>query len=255
MKNKRKNLTILVVGASGATGRLLVDQLLQRGHNVKAIVRTSASMPDFLLDRDRLQVILASILDLSDEVLATHVNDCDAVASCLGHNLTWKGIYGQPRRLVTEATRRLCSAIKTNQPEKAVRFVLMNTSGNRNRDLDEAISFGQKCIIALLRLLLPPHVDNEQAAEYLRVTIGQNDKSIQWAAVRPDGLIDEDEVTEYEIHPSPIRSAIFDADKISRINVGHFMADLMTDDVIWNQWKQQMPVIYQKESHKIKYDR
>lgn len=255
MKNKRKNLTILVVGASGATGRLLVDQLLQRGHNVKAIVRTSASMPDFLLDRDRLQVILASILDLSDEVLATHVNDCDAVASCLGHNLTWKGIYGQPRRLVTEATRRLCSAIKTNQPEKAVRFVLMNTSGNRNRDLDEAISFGQKCIIALLRLLLPPHVDNEQAAEYLRVTIGQNDKSIQWAAVRPDGLIDEDEVTEYEIHPSPIRSAIFDAGKISRINVGHFMADLMTDDVIWNQWKQQMPVIYQKESHKIKYDR
>jgi nucleoside-diphosphate-sugar epimerase len=248
MKNKRKNLTILVVGASGATGRLLIDQLLQRGHNVKAIVRNSATLPDFLKGRDRLEVIFASILDLSDEALAVHVDECDAVASCLGHKMTWKGIYGHPRRLVTNATRRLCSAIKFNKPEKAVRFVLMNTSGNRNPDLDEPISFGQKCIITLLRLLLPPHVDNEHAADYLRITIGQNDNSIQWTAVRPDGLIDENEVTEYEVHPSPIRSAIFDAGKISRINVGHFMADLITDDLVWNQWKQQMPVIYTKES-------
>ncbi len=245
---KNNNLTVLVVGASGATGQLLVDQLLQRGHNVKAIARTSASMPNFLKGRDGLEVILASILDLSDEALASHVNGCDAVASCLGHNLTWRGIYGHPRRLVTDATRRLCSAIKSNKPGNAVRFVLMNTSGNRNGDLDEPISFGQKFIVGLLRLLLPPHADNEQAADYLRVSIGQNDNSIQWAAVRPDGLIDENEVTEYEVHPSPIRSAIFDAGKVSRINVGHFMADLITDDLVWNKWKQQMPVIYQKQS-------
>ncbi len=30
----------------------------------------------------------------------------------------------------------------------------------------------------------------------------------------------------------------------SRINVGHFMADLITDEEIWNRWKGQMPVIY-----------
>ena len=120
----------------------------------------------------------------------------------------------------------------------------MNTAGNRNRDLNEPISFGQRFVIGLIRLLLPPQVDNEKAAEYLRTQIGQNDKYIQWAAVRPDNLIDEENVTEYEAHLSPIRSAIFNAGRTSRINVGHFMADLITDDTTWNKWKGQMPVIY-----------
>jgi hypothetical protein len=100
----------------------------------------------------------------------------------------------------------------------------------------------------LIRLLVPPHRDNEQAADYLRIQIGQQDRAIEWAAVRPDTLINEDEVTEYEVHPSPTRSAIFDAGKTSRINVGHFMAELITDDELWNRWKGQMPVIYIKES-------
>ncbi len=122
----------------------------------------------------------------------------------------------------------------------------MNTTGNRNRDLNEPISFAEKCVVGLLRLLLPPHVDNEQAADYLRSKVGQNDKLIEWTAVRPDNLIDEDEVTPYDVYPSPIRSAIFDAGQTSRINVGHFMADLITEDDIWQQWQGQMPVIYNK---------
>lgn len=30
----------------------------------------------------------------------------------------------------------------------------------------------------------------------------------------------------------------------SRINVAHFMADLITDDDTWRRWKGRMPVIY-----------
>jgi hypothetical protein len=41
-------------------------------------------------------------------------------------------------------------------------------------------------------------------------------------------------------------SALFDPGKSSRINVGHFMAGLMTDDALWHKWKGQMPVIYNK---------
>ena len=125
----------------------------------------------------------------------------------------------------------------------------MNTAGNRNRDLNEPISFGQKCVIGLIRLLLPPHVDNEKAADYLRTEVGQNNPLIEWVAVRPDDLIDSEKVTEYEIHASPIRSAIFDAGKTSRINVGHFMAALISDNKLWNKWKGQMPVIYNKSSN------
>ncbi len=239
-------MTTLVVGASGATGRLLVEQLLNRGQNVKIVVRSPDKLPEIVKNHDNLSVIHTSVLDLSDNEMAQHVNGCDAVASCLGHNMSFKGMYGHPRKLVTDATRRLCGAIKANKPDEPVKFVLMNAAGNSNRDLLEQISFGQKCLVGLLRLLLPPHVDNEKAADFLRTKVGQNDGGIEWAVVRPDNLIDESEVTEYEVHPSPIRSAIFEAGLTSRINVGYFMADLITDDDTWSKWKGNMPVIYNK---------
>lgn len=238
----------LIVGASGATGRLLTEELLNRGQFVKVIVRSPDKLPIAFRNHDHLTVIQASVLDLSDAELAQHVKGCEAVASCLGHNMTLKGLFGHPRKLVTEATRRLCAAIRANGPERPVKFVLMNTTGNRNRDLDESIPFAQKFVVGLLRLLLPPHVDNEQAADYLRSQVGQTDELIEWTAVRPDNLIDEDEVTAYDVYPSPIRSAIFDPGQTSRINVGHFMADLITAGDIWQKWRGQMPVIYNKVS-------
>lgn len=239
-------MKILIVGASGATGRLLVEQLLNREHLVNVIIRSSDRLPESLKKNKNLTVISASVLDLSDKEMAEHVNGCDAIASCLGHNLNLKGIYGQPRRLVTDSARRLCQAVKSNNPKKPVKYILMNTTGNRNRDLNEPVSFAQKVLIGLIRLLLPPQVDNEQAADYLRTQIGQNDKTIEWAAVRPDDLIDEEKVTDYEVYPSPIRSAIFNAGKTSRINVGHFMAELISNEQLWKKWKGQMPVIYNK---------
>lgn len=235
-------MNIVIVGASGATGRLLVRQLLDQGHTVKAVVRSTGALPQ----HERLMLIEASVLNLSDADMAAHLHDCDAVASCLGHNLTWRGLFGPPRRLVTEATRRLCQAVQANQPAKPVRFVLMNTTGNRNHDRHETVSLAERCIVALLRLLLPPQADNEDAANYLRTRIGQNNPMIEWAAVRPDGLINEEAVSAYEIHPSPTRSAIFNAGRTSRVNVAHFMAALLTDDAVWAKWKGQMPVIYNK---------
>ncbi len=241
-------MKVLVVGASGATGKQLVNQLLAQGNDVKVIVRSTKNLPESWKENGTVQIITASLLELSDEEMGKHVYSCDAVASCLGHNLTWKGVYGKPRRLVTDATQRLCEAIKNNKPTQPIKFVLMNTSGNQNRDIDEPISFAQKCVISLLRLLLPPHVDNEKAADYLRTQIGQNHDLIEWSAVRPDNLTNETKVTDYEVYPSPTRSAIFNAGKTSRINVGHFMANLINDNILWNTWKGQMPVIYNKSS-------
>jgi nucleoside-diphosphate-sugar epimerase len=241
-------MTTLVVGASGATGGLLVAQLLDRGVKVKAIVRSTDALSDALRNHQNLSLIEASLLKITESELANHVNDCDSVASCLGHNMTFKGVYGQPLRLVTEATRRLCHAVRENKSEHPVRFVLMNTTGNSNRDIPERISFAQRCVMGLIRLLLPPHVDNEQAAEYLRTRIGKSDTDIEWIVVRPDSLIDEAIISDYEVYASPTRSAIFDAGITSRINVGHFMADLITDNDIWKKWKGQMPVIYNKAS-------
>ncbi len=148
--------------------------------------------------------------------------------------------------LVTDTIKQLCNVVKKNNSNKIVKIILMNTTGNTNRDISEKIPFKQKCVIWLLRLLLPPHLDNERAADYLRVNIGQNDKNIQWVAVRPDGLIDENKVTPYDIYSSPTRSAIFDAGSTSRINVGNFMANLISNDELWSKWKGKMPVIYNR---------
>lgn len=237
-------MSILITGASGATGRLLVEEMLNLGHDVKIIVRSIQSMPEAIRTHANLSVTEASILDLSDAEMAELVHGCRAVVSCLGHTLSFRGIYGGPRRLVTNATRRLCDAIRANEPNGPVKFILMNTTGNSNRDLDEKISFRQKCVMALLRLILPPHVDNEMAADYLRTNVGQNDPQIEWVTVRPDTLTNEPVATDYDVYPSPIRSAIFDAGQTSRINVAGFMAQLINAEGTWDTWQGKMPVIY-----------
>lgn len=241
-------MKILVVGASGATGKHLVDQLLESGRQVKIIVRSTSNIPGQWNDNEQVTIFKGNVSEMSMKEISGIIVDCQSVASCLGHNLTWKGIYGKPRRLVTDTVKLLCEAIIKNATQKPVKFVLMNTTGNRNRDLNEPISFTQKIVIGLIRILLPPHVDNEEAADYLRVAIGQNNPNVEWATVRPDTLINEGSVSKYSLHASPTRSALFNPGKTSRINVGHFMASLIQNDNLWNNWKGQMPVIYNDEA-------
>lgn len=241
------NEKALVLGASGATGTHLVNQLTIMGHDVKVIVRNSTRVPDIWKMNNCLEIIEASVLDLSADEMANILDDCTSVACCLGHNLSLKGIYGQPRKLVSDSMRLICRAIELRAHENPMKLVLMNTAGNRNRDLMEPISFMEKLVVGLIRVLLPPHPDNEQAADYLRTEIGQNHEQVHWVVVRPDGLTNEDKVTEYSQHKSPTRSAIFNAGKTSRINVGHFMARLLSDNALWQKWQGQMPVIYNKQ--------
>jgi len=241
-------MTCLVVGATGATGRLFVKELLDRGETVRAVVRSPAQLGEALLSHRHLSIVEASISELSDHEMREIVEGCDAAASCLGHNLTFKGLLGPPHGLVADATRRICEALGASEREGPAKFVLMNTTGNSNRDLEEKISLAQRVVILLLRLLLPPHADNEKAADYLRVQIGQSDPRVEWAVVRPDNLVDEEASSDYSLHPSPTRSAIFDAGVTSRINVAHFMAGLITDAELWAHWKGQMPVIYNESA-------
>lgn len=238
-------MIILIIGASGATGNLLVEQLLSQGLKVKIIVRSTSHIPDSWESNDNITIIrLKSITDISANEMTKHLNDCQSVVSCLGHNPTLRGIYGKPKKLVTNFVELICNSIINSNREKPLRIILMNTAGNSNKDLKETVSFGEKIVKNIFRLLLPPFSDNEKAAEYLRLKIGKSNSIIEWAIVRPDNLIDIEIVTEYSIHISPTRSALFNPRQTSRINVAHFMFKLITNDMIWNTWKGQMPVIY-----------
>lgn len=237
-------MSVLVVGATGATGRLLVEQLLDQEETVKAIVRSTKSLPERLVSNDRLLITQASLLEMTDAELEAHVQGCHAVASCLGHNLSVKGLFGHPRRLVTDSVKRLCKAIEKTNPAKPLKFVLMNTTGNQNKKAGEKVSLRHSIVVGLLRCLLPPHADNEDAAAYLQSTYTASGSFIEWVAVRPDGLINEESITPYDVFVSPIRDPIFDSGKTSRINVAGFMAKLLVDDDVWKKWQGQMPVIY-----------
>lgn len=237
-------MTVLLLGGTGATGRLLLAQLLERGLEVRAVVRAPERLPGDLRAHDRLQVVTGAILDLSDPELAELVAGCGAIASCLGHNLTWQGVFGHPRQLVTQAVSRVCRAVTVQRPESPVRFVLMSTAGVGNRDLAEKLSPAERGVMSLVRRVLPPHADNEGAAEVLRTTAAP---SLEWVVVRPDTLTNAPAVTAYEVCPSPTRSALFNPGQTSRSNVAHFMAELITDEALWGPWRGQMPVIYNQQ--------
>ena len=238
---------VLVLGASGATGKRLVRELLSRDIDVIAIVRSGSSIKREFLDVPRYHEITGDIIDIPDALLASYVENCDTVFSCLGHNLTLQGIFGQPRRLVVGAMEKISRAIESVGSERTTKLVLMNTTGNRNRDIPEAPPISQRIVVAMVRAILPPHRDNEQAADFLRTKIGQNHTLIEWAAVRPGGLVEETTVSKYLVQASPDRNVIFDDGKTSRINVAHFMAELALDDELWERWKGKMPVIYNAE--------
>ena len=242
-------MTTLVAGANGATGKHVVGQLLQMGQQIKVIVRLFAKVSNEWEDNEAVTIIRANISKMSVGELANHTKDCQAIVSCLGHNLTFKGIWWKPRKLVRNTVKLLCNAVEENASNHVVKFVLMNTTGNRNRDLDEPVSLGEKIIIGVIRSLVPPQSDNEKAAEFLRLHIGQKNAKIQWVVVRPDNLINNVNVIEYELYSSPTRSAIFNPGQTSRINVGHFMARLITEDNLWEEWQGKMPVIYNKENN------
>jgi len=69
---------LVVLGATGATGRLLVDQALERGHEVLAYVRR----PDALTERPGLTVVGGELTDRP--ALTTALAGADAVLVAIG---------------------------------------------------------------------------------------------------------------------------------------------------------------------------
>ena len=238
-------MKVLILGASGATGKLVVQQLVKRGIHVRMVVRESAIIPVNISYDKKIEVIKGNINDFNIAKIMDLLKDCDSVISCLGHNISLKGIFGRPRKLVFNTVTKIVEALKSLKLNK--KFILMSTTAYTNKKINEKNSPGEKIIFLLLKILLPPHKDNMLAADYLVYNLDSKIK-IDWVAVRPDSLFDEETESAYEIHHYKIRSPIFNPGKTSRINVSHFMAELVTNDELWQKWKNNTPVIYNKES-------
>jgi uncharacterized protein YbjT (DUF2867 family) len=231
----------LVVGASGATGRLVVSELLERGHHVSVVVRSIDRLPENMRNDPRLSVTEASLLNLSDAELRRLVDGGDAVVSCLGHVVSFKGMYGAPRDLCTQATRRLCKALEDTKPPDKAKFILMSSVGVRNPSMDPPRTAFDRALLFVLRHLVPPHRDNETAAEHLLQVVGTGTPGVEWCAVRPDTL-ENAAVSDYMLEQAPV-TTIFKGRPTARANVAQFMVALIEDDALWHTWKFRTPVI------------
>lgn len=236
-------MKVLVLGASGATGRQVVRQLIERQIETRILIRATAVVAEEIRENPQVEIVRGSISELTASEMESLLQDCTALVSCLGHNLTFKGMFGKPRDLVSGAVRKACETAGKSGDGK-VKMVLMSTTAYTNAEIGETNRTGEKIILTLLKYLLPPHRDNMKAADYLIRKIGKEDEKIEWTAVRPDTLVDNEEVSAYELCGSPVRSPVFNAGTTSRINVGHFMAELLTDKSLWQKWRFRTPVIY-----------
>ncbi len=231
-------MRVLVLGATGATGRLVVQQLLDAGNEVTSLVRTEK----VLGSHPRLKQIVGTALSIEHDVLKPLIAESDAVICCLGHNLTLQGVYGAPRMLVRDSLRRFISLVEPQRPIP-LKLALMSSTGVRNLILNERVSPLESTINFLLRWLLPPHRDNEQAAKLLHQQT-RNNTSLEWVMVRPDTLVDREQVSHYLWCQSPIRSALFDAGETSRVNVANALFRLVSDQDLWQTWQGKTPVVY-----------
>eukprot|EP00438_Fugacium_kawagutii_P019180 Skav219369 [mRNA] locus=scaffold76:625111:625845:- [translate_table: standard] len=237
-------MVVLVLGGTGKTGLPLVQQLLARGFQVRAIVRSPSKIPADVASHSALQVVTGKVLELSDEALLEHMSGCSEVISCLGHEGNFQGICGKASQsLVYDTLRRVCRSM-AQVPGGPKKVILMSTGLYTKPDNVEDVrvrnSCGQQGLLCMLSTCLPPHTDNMQAAEFLRTEL--MDKGIEWCGVRPELLIDG-EVSKYELNENLVCS-IFTAGQTSRANVAHFMCELVQDPSTWQKWKGKFPLIY-----------
>ncbi|MHB8060143.1 MAG: NAD(P)-dependent oxidoreductase [Gaiellaceae bacterium] len=110
MQAKEEELKILVLGANGRTGRLVVEQALAAGHTVTAFVRDPSKLQ---LADERLGIASGDARDFDS--LLSALRGCDAVINTIG---------GPERRLIGTTTAALVTAM---QKSGVKRIVAMST--------------------------------------------------------------------------------------------------------------------------------
>lgn len=242
MKSARNEHLVLLLGGTGRTGGRVLKQLLDRGVHVRAIVRSAGRLPEGVAGHPGLTLTEAAVLSLSREEMLGQVRGCDAVVSCLGHTTDLKGIFGAPRELVAPMVERACAAAVALRPTEPIKIILMSSvSVHRSGGFDARRGGAERAVTGLLRALVPPAKDNQDAADFLLEYVGQDSPFFQWVAVRCDTLRDGD-VTEYVLHEG-IVSSLARPDDTNMANVAHFMCDLVTEPKVWDAWQGKLPVI------------
>jgi putative NADH-flavin reductase len=190
-------MKLIIFGATGGTGRELVSQALERGHEVTAFARRPAGLEA----RDGLRLVAGDVLNLTavEQAVAGH----DAVLCALGKPAT------SPGRLRSEGTANIVRAMQRHGPR---RLLCLSTIG---------IGETRSLLSPLYRYVLVPTLLRRTFAEHARQEAVVRASNLDWTIVRAGVLTDGARTGRFEhgFAPSDRSREI----KISRADVADFM--------------------------------
>jgi putative NADH-flavin reductase len=198
-------MKIVVFGASGKTGSLLVDEALKSGHDIIAFVRKPESIK---FDHPNLKVV-AGYLNEKDK-LRSVISGSDACISTLGGASLTKHS--------PEIIEGINNIVSIMEEESVTRFIYLSSfgAGDSRKYMPQPIRF----LIADIMLLVPlaDHNTNEN-----RITKSQ----LQWTIVRPGGLTNgaKTDNLKHGCEMTKIKGSL----SISRSNVAAFLLNQITN--------------------------
>jgi len=190
---------VLIVGATGGTGRQLVLQALERGYLVTAFVRDPSRLE---IEHPRLAVSRGDVLDRDS--IDTAMRGQEAVLCALGHK---RFLY--PTRILSEGTLNILRAMRTHG---VPRFVCETSLGIG----DSAGRMGLYYTLFVIPVILPFYFWDKTRQERI---IAASDT--EWVIVRPGMLTNGAKRGHYR-HGRRVGRFLWTV-RISRADVADFM--------------------------------
>lgn len=198
-------MQVLVVGATGGTGRQVVEQALQLGHFVTAFVRDPAKL---LIQHPNLTVLTGDVL--KPETVLPAVRRQDVVICSLGSR------PGQKDQAVAEGTRNLVVAMH----QAGVQKLFVVSSLGVGTSYEEASLPSKLIIKTLLSGVIAEKEKQEQAVR---------ESGLDWVIVRPTSLTNGPVTGHYRIGEH-LPFSRFDFPRISRADVAAFLLHQLEKD-------------------------
>lgn len=207
-------MEIAVFGASGRTGRHVVERALQRDHEVVAFVRSADRLA---LEDPALEVVEGDAYEGTN--VAAAVEGVDAVVSTLGQSKQ------TPDDLLTVAGQHMIEAMATHDVDRLVTMV-----GAGVRTEGESVSLGGKILGGLLKLLSRAVLEDAKAH-----VADVRASSLRWTVVRVPRLGDGEARGDYRVG----EDVELGFEAVARADVADFLLSVLEDDL----YVQQLPKI------------